>query len=568
MSSELYPERSHLLRNNDDSNNVDLENPYKDPIPLRSIWYLIALTVSLLGVQLTWSVELGYGSPYLFSLGLRKEYTSIIWIAGPLTGIIIQPISGILSDRFQSKLGRRRPFMLGASLLGTFSLFLMGWAPDLSELLFKGTTANRVTIVLATLSIYLLDIAVNIVMASARSLIVDSVRSDQQHDANSWAGRMIGIGNVCGYLLGFLPLYRIFAFLNITQLQAFCTMASIFLVMTVGITSLIVKERSFPVSGSDQSVLSEILEFFGTMRQTISSLPDSLRKICYVQFFAYFGWFPFLFYITTYVGTLFLRHAPKGHEEDWDMATRQGSFALLLFAIVSLASNTALPLLLEHEGDDDDDDDDDDDETATEESSRAYERHLRPAEYIPRSSAEPSERSSLRSEPTEAPSPAPSASTSRLQRMMPSNHSIISTFSTKVQIKGLTLPNLWLFSHVLFGICMLSTFFLGTSWEAQVMVAICGLSWACTLWIPYSLFSSEVAKLGLRESSGKMIGVHNVFISAPQVLSTIIATIVFIHSEGSHRDINDNSVAWVLRIGGLAAFVAAFLCRKLLSFDF
>ncbi|WBW75135.1 plasma membrane sucrose/maltose:proton symporter Sut1 [Schizosaccharomyces osmophilus] len=565
MSSELYPERSHLLRRNDDTNNMDIENPTKDPIPHRSVWYLIALTVSLLGVQLTWSVELGYGSPYLFSLGLRKEYTSIIWIAGPLTGIIIQPISGILSDRFQSKFGRRRPFMLVASLLGMFSLFLMGWAPDLSELFFQGTVAKRVTIGLATLSIYLLDIAVNVVMASTRSLIVDSVSSEQQHDANSWAGRMIGIGNVFGYLLGFLPLYRIFAFLHITQLQAFCTMASIFLLLTVSITSLIVTERSFPASEKDQSVVSEILEFFGTMRQNISSLPDSLRKICYVQFFAYFGWFPFLFYITTYVGTLFLRHAPKGHEEDWDMATRQGSFALLLFAIVSLASNTALPLLLESGREDDDDDEE---EYATEEGSRDYERYLRPAIYIPQASVEPSERSSLRSEPTEVPSPAPSAPVSQLQRTIPSNRSIISTFSSKVQIKGLTLPLLWLFSHILFGICMLSTFFLGTSWEAQVMVAICGLSWACSLWIPYSLFSSEVAKLGLRESSGKMIGVHNVFISAPQVLSTIIATIVFVQSEGSHRDKSDNSVAWVLRIGGLAAFVAAFLCSKLLSIDF
>ncbi|EPX73851.1 alpha-glucoside transporter Sut1 [Schizosaccharomyces octosporus yFS286] len=563
MSSELYPEHSHLLRrNDDDSDNVDIENPYKDPVPQRSTWYLIALTVSLLGVQLTWSVELGYGSPYLFSLGLRKEYTSIIWIAGPLTGIIIQPISGILSDRFQSRLGRRRPFMLSASLLGTFSLFLMGWAPYLSNLFFEGTVAKRVTIGLATLSIYLLDIAVNVVMASTRSLIVDSVNSEQQHDANSWAGRMIGIGNVFGYLLGFLPLYQIFAFLHITQLQAFCTMASIFLLMTVGITSLVVTERSFPTSEKDQSIASEIFEFFGTMRQNISSLPESLRKICYVQFFAYFGWFPFLFYITTYVGTLFLRHAPKGHEEDWDMATRQGSFALLLFAIVSLASNTALPLLLESGNDDEDDDDD---QYPIEESSRAYMRYSLPEHYIPRVSEEPSERSSLRSGPTEVPSSAPP---SQLQRMMPSNRSIISTFSTKVQIKGLTLPILWLVSHLLFGTCMLSTFFLGTSWEAQVMVAICGLSWACSLWIPYSLFSSEVAKLGLRESSGKMIGVHNVFISAPQVLSTIIATIVFLQSEGSHRDKDDNSVAWVLRIGGLAAFVAAFLCSKLLSIDF
>ncbi|CAB16264.1 plasma membrane sucrose/maltose:proton symporter Sut1 [Schizosaccharomyces pombe] len=539
------------------SSENEASSPFKESIPSRSSLYLIALTVSLLGVQLTWSVELGYGTPYLFSLGLRKEWTSIIWIAGPLTGILIQPIAGILSDRVNSRIGRRRPFMLCASLLGTFSLFLMGWAPDICLFIFSNEVLmKRVTIVLATISIYLLDVAVNVVMASTRSLIVDSVRSDQQHEANSWAGRMIGVGNVLGYLLGYLPLYRIFSFLNFTQLQVFCVLASISLVLTVTITTIFVSERRFPPVEHEKSVAGEIFEFFTTMRQSITALPFTLKRICFVQFFAYFGWFPFLFYITTYVGILYLRHAPKGHEEDWDMATRQGSFALLLFAIISLAANTALPLLLE----DTEDDEEDESSDASNNEYNIQERNdlgnIRTGTNTPRL-GNLSETTSFRSE--NEPS---------RRRLLPSSRSIMTTISSKVQIKGLTLPILWLSSHVLFGVCMLSTIFLQTSWQAQAMVAICGLSWACTLWIPYSLFSSEIGKLGLRESSGKMIGVHNVFISAPQVLSTIIATIVFIQSEGSHRDIADNSIAWVLRIGGISAFLAAYQCRHLLPINF
>ncbi|EEB08790.1 alpha-glucoside transporter Sut1 [Schizosaccharomyces japonicus yFS275] len=483
----------------------------------RSVVYLIGLTTCFFGVQLAWSIEFGYGTPYLFSLGLRKEWTSIIWIAGPLTGVFVQPMAGMLSDRCTSRFGRRRPFMICASFLGMFSLMLMGWAPWLSSKLFPESSQKVAVNILATLSIYMLDIGVNTVMASSRSLIVDVVRSEQQQDANSWAGRMIGVGNVVGYLFGYLPLQKMFFFLGTTQLQVLCALAAILLISSVVITCLIVEE--VPNTNPPQaqvSVFKELFHFFTSLKQEISFMPASIKNICYVQFFAYFAWFPFLFYITTYVGDLYLQHPPPGHEGDWDIATRQGSFALLLFAIVSLCANTTLPLLVEDHGESESDQLSHD--SSSEESS-LFHRSL---------------------------------------------HTLRYKWSAKMIIPGLSLPLLWLSSHVVFGVCMLSTFVLQTATQAQVMIAICGFSWACTLWAPFALLSSELARLELQESGGKMIGVHNIFVSAPQVLSTIIATIVFLQSEGSHREVGDSSIAWILRIGGISAFIAAFQTTRVL----
>ncbi len=64
----------------------------------KSVWYLFILTISIGGLQIAWSVELSNGSPYLLSLGLSKSLMALVWIAGPLTGTLVQPYVGMLSD--------------------------------------------------------------------------------------------------------------------------------------------------------------------------------------------------------------------------------------------------------------------------------------------------------------------------------------------------------------------------------------------------------------------------------------------------------------------------------------
>jgi solute carrier family 45, member 1/2/4 len=70
-------------------------------------------------------------TPYLLHLGLTKSKTSLVWIAGPLSGLIMQPVVGAISDRSTSKYGRRRPFMIGGSVLVGVGLLLLGWTPEL-----------------------------------------------------------------------------------------------------------------------------------------------------------------------------------------------------------------------------------------------------------------------------------------------------------------------------------------------------------------------------------------------------------------------------------------------------
>jgi len=78
-------------------------------------------------------------TPYLLQLGLTKSRTSLVWIAGPLSGLIMQPIVGVISDNSRSKWGRRRPFMIGGSIIVALCLLVLGWTAEIVGMFVKNT---------------------------------------------------------------------------------------------------------------------------------------------------------------------------------------------------------------------------------------------------------------------------------------------------------------------------------------------------------------------------------------------------------------------------------------------
>jgi solute carrier family 45 protein 1/2/4 len=85
-------------------------------------------------------------TPYLLQLGLTKSRTSLVWIAGPLSGLIIHPLIGVIADRSRSKWGRRRPFMLGGAVIVAFFLLLLGWTSEVVGLFVHDTEKVRISL--------------------------------------------------------------------------------------------------------------------------------------------------------------------------------------------------------------------------------------------------------------------------------------------------------------------------------------------------------------------------------------------------------------------------------------
>lgn len=88
-------------------------------------------------------------SPYLLSLGLSKSMMSIVFVAGPLSGLIVQPVVGVLSDGCKSRLGRRRPYMIGGCIVSSLAVLLLGWAAEVAAV-FATTGGAAVSPTVAT----------------------------------------------------------------------------------------------------------------------------------------------------------------------------------------------------------------------------------------------------------------------------------------------------------------------------------------------------------------------------------------------------------------------------------
>eukprot|EP00171_Calliarthron_tuberculosum_P013360 IDg13360t1 len=94
-----------------------------ESIPPRQPLYVVLLpSLAFTGVQLAWGVQIGRTSAHLHDMGLSGRLVGLAWLAGPISGIVMQPVVGVLSDRCRSAFGRRRPFMLIGAILVALSL--------------------------------------------------------------------------------------------------------------------------------------------------------------------------------------------------------------------------------------------------------------------------------------------------------------------------------------------------------------------------------------------------------------------------------------------------------------
>lgn len=241
--------------------------------------------------RFTWNVEMTYCTPYLLELGLTKSKISLVWVAGPLSGLIMQPIVGVIADRSKSRWGRRRPFMLCGMVLVSMFLLLLGWTKEFVQLFLSEKEAVReATIAVAVLSIYGIDFAINAVQGSCRGLIVDTLPISKQQMGSSWASRMVAVGSLVGYAAGAVDLGKIFGpMLGDTQFKQLTAVAAITLCLAVGTTSYCVTERVLISDGKDAQGELGAMEVISTIAHNAMNLPRGIAAICFVQFWAWIG---------------------------------------------------------------------------------------------------------------------------------------------------------------------------------------------------------------------------------------------------------------------------------------
>ncbi|KAI0080485.1 MFS general substrate transporter [Panus rudis PR-1116 ss-1] len=394
---------------------------------------LPALTIGLLGVQVLWSIEMSYGTPYLLSLGLTKSAVSMVFLAGPISGFVVQPLIGVLADNSKSRFGRRRPFMLTGVLICVFAMLLLGFTRPFATIFTRlGSLANNLlTIWLAILALFTIDFSINAVQAVDRALLVDTLPMDKQADGNAWAARMLGIGSVAGYFIGNVDMTKIFPFLGETELEVLSVCGSFLLISAHIITAYCVKERIVIASkNASKSLGQEIKDIWTNVR----TLPPVIRQICIIQFFAWLGWFPVLFNTTEFILELYKSNIGASDEDEAAAAegNRLGSRAMFYNALLSLVANILLPFFVSEAG-----------------------------------------------------------SRKRMQNVLA--HGVKKSWWIRLYEKmKVHLATLWAFSHFLFAVCMGATFFYSSVGAATFFTTLVGFSWSITQWAPFSLLAEAI----------------------------------------------------------------------------
>lgn len=164
------------------------------------------------------------------------------------------------------------------------------------------------------------------------------------------ASRMVSIGHLIGYAVGTLDLVKIFGTsLGDTQFKKLTIVAALGLLVAVGTTSYAVTERVL-IAGKAADANYGGIKIIKQITQTTMQLPPRIQAICWAQFWSWIGWFPFLFYSTTWVGETYFRYdAPVDVKDSKDALGdigRIGSMSLVFFSMVTFAGSFLLPIFI------------------------------------------------------------------------------------------------------------------------------------------------------------------------------------------------------------------------------
>ncbi|KAL1413550.1 hypothetical protein Q8F55_001324 [Vanrija albida] len=442
------------------------------------------LTVGMLGTQVVWSIEMAYASPFLIELGLSKSWMSLVFMAGPLSGLIMQPLVGAYADRCRSRFGRRRPFMLIGSGIAAFGMVLLGWCREIAGWV---TAAAWAPIVLAVIAIYLIDFSINAVMSTDRALIVDTLPPSQQENGNAWGSRMMGAGALAGFFVGNIKLPAIMPLLGSTQLQILSFLTSVVLLMCHVSTSWAVTERVLLRDDREQSK-SGLLSSIRAIWANIFTLPPGIRMVCFIQFFAQLGWYPVMFFTSIWVSDIYRESNVQGDLSDKEFreaAERAGSRALFFQAVITIIVSIGAPLLVSQSGVQavspsadylsvQRGDDDDEDGVSTPNSAvYKHELEVRSSSWKQRAAAAVDD----------------------------AVRAIKTGSAWALPIQWLTLVRLWWMAQILFAVTMALTTFTTSVGGAYFLIGVTGVSWALTQWAPFALIGELVLIDGTRDQT-------------------------------------------------------------------
>ncbi|KAL6952870.1 sugar transporter protein [Sarracenia purpurea var. burkii] len=302
------------------------------------------------GIQFGWALQLSLLTPYVQELGIPHAWASVIWLCGPLSGFLVQPLVGHMSDRCTSRFGRRRPFIVAGAGLIIVSVLIIGHSADIGWLLGDRADRSRVrAIAVFVVGFWLLDVANNMTQGPCRALLADLTGKDHRRNrvANAYFSLFMAVGNVLGFATGsYSDWYKIFSFTVTSACDPDCAnLKSAFLlhVAFIAITTYIsiLAADELPLNHEFSHLSEEIPEqsshaqeaFLWELFATFRYLSRPIWIILLVTALTWMGWFPFLLFDTDWMGREIYGGEPN-EGQNYSRGVRMGAFGLMLNSVV------------------------------------------------------------------------------------------------------------------------------------------------------------------------------------------------------------------------------------------
>jgi len=262
------------------------------------------MSFGFLGIQFGWGLQMANMSAIYSYLGANADSLAILWLAAPVTGVIIQPLIGQASDRVWTRLGRRRPFILGGAILASLALVLMPNCPS---------------VWMAAGLLWVLDGTINASMQPFRALVADKLPEEQNAQGFAIQSLFIGLG---GTIASGLP-WMMNNWFGVTAQVAgqHHIPYSVRLSFYIGAAAFmgavlwtVFSTSEYPPSASDLAVL-RARKFdwtlgLGDIGSLIFHLPRRMWELGLVQFFTWIGMFSLWVYFSPAVAKDIFHAAP------------------------------------------------------------------------------------------------------------------------------------------------------------------------------------------------------------------------------------------------------------------
>jgi len=276
--------------------------------PRLSFWQVWNMSFGFFGIQFGWGLQMANMSAIYQYLGAKESDLAVLWLAAPLTGLLVQPIIGYASDRTWGVLGRRRPYFLTGAVLASLALIAM---------------PSSGTVWMAAGLLWVLDASVNVTMEPFRAFVGDMLPQQQRKTGFAMQSLLIGLGAVLSSALPYVltnwfgvtgtsgrgPIPR-------TVQLAFYIGSGVFF---VAVLYTIATTREYPPEdvAAFQKLKAESAGLGNAFREIfggIGSMPKAMQQLAIVQFFTWFALFCMWIYFVPAVAAKVFGGAPGSAE--------------------------------------------------------------------------------------------------------------------------------------------------------------------------------------------------------------------------------------------------------------